>query len=152
MQSRSASHVPVRMWMQSLAPCLLAAVCPNPLFAKAGIVHPLDAARRQRNSAQTLHCVLCRPAASRHIACAPFVRYEIAANRLAAEKDFARADLDQSRDHFHGCGFTRAVRTKIAGDFSRAAEKLTYLRRVRQRNAWRHCAAPAPSLPQPRVF
>ena len=54
-----------------------------------------------------------------HVAHALLVGDQVAANGLAAEKDFARADLDQPGDHFHGGGFAGAVGAQVAGDFAR---------------------------------
>jgi len=55
----------------------------------------------------------------RHVSHALLVGDEIAANGLAGEENFARPDLDQPGDHFHGSGFAGAVGAQVAGDFAR---------------------------------
>jgi hypothetical protein len=76
----------------------------------------------------------------RHVAHAPLVGDEVVANGLAAEKDLARADLDQPGDHLHGGGFAGAVGTEVAGDFARGGGKADVVYGEDAREALGHVA------------
>ena len=65
----------------------------------------------------------------RHVTDPAFIRHKIVLDLPAVEQNLTGIYVNQPGDHLHGCGFARAIRTQIPGNFSRTRSEASHFQR-----------------------